>query len=133
MTEKEFSRLLKRVISETIKEMKAADLIKETTHKLTAAGKTEELLRKYPLLKAVNGKRYTVQTIKNVEKALEKINSDDYYDIIPRYYFEGQSAENIALDLNVSAKTVRHNKQRLIDTLATFLFSDDTIRELYSG
>ena len=133
MTEKDFTRLLESVIDKTVARLKAADLIKNTEQARTAAEKTEELLRKYPLLKSVNDKRRTVQTVRNIEKALEKIKEDPYCDIIRCYYFEDQSAENIALDLNVSTKTVRKHKQRLVDILAALLFSDDVIWEIFQG
>ena len=133
MTEKDFTRLLKRVIDETVSCLKAADLIKNNSQAMTAAGKTEELLRRYPIFKTVKGKHCTAQAVRNIETALDKIKGDPYCDIIRRYYFENQSAECIALDMNISTKTVRRNKQRLVDILAAFLFSDDVIKELYSN
>ena len=72
-----------------------------------------------------------MKLVKQIEEALEEIRDDPYYDIIPMYYFEGETRENIALTLETTVRTVARNKRRLIDYLKVKLFSDSCIYEIF--
>lgn len=108
--------------------MKMAKLIKDDTK--TAYQKTEEVLRYYPSFREVTGKPYTEKLVSRVEAALKEIQTDPYYEIIPRFYFNNETRENIALSMGSTVRTVARNKKRLVSVLKAKLFSDDCIREL---
>ena len=109
--------------------MKMVGLVKDNTK--TAFQKTEEILRNYPTFKKIKDQPYTVKLVKQIEEALEEIRDDPYYDIIPMYYFEDETRENIALTLETTVRTVARNKRRLIDYLKVKLFSDSCIYEIF--
>jgi DNA-directed RNA polymerase specialized sigma subunit len=66
-----------------------------------------------------------------VDRELEKLSHDYYYDLIRLLYFEGKTQDEAAEYYNCSQRTIWRNKQRLINKLRVMLFSDDVIKELF--
>ena len=129
MTEQETKAIISATVEETVQRLKAAGLLKQS--KRTAREKTEELLRQYPLFKMIKGKRRTAELVARVDNALAKIAGDPYYDIITKHFFEREGLENIAFDFDISTKTARKHKQRLVGVLSNLLFSDEAIQEIF--
>lgn len=73
----------------------------------------------------------TKRYIECIDKALEKISGDNYFDLIRLRYFEGQTREEIAEYFNVDVATISRNKNRLINTMKIYLFSDEVIAEIF--
>ena len=121
--------VIDETVNATVLKMKMVGLVKDNTK--TAFQKTEEILRNYPTFKKIKDQPYTVKLVKQIEEALEEIRDDPYYDIIPMYYFEDETRENIALTLETTVRTVARNKRRLIDYLKVKLFSDSCIYEIF--
>ena len=71
-----------------------------------------------------------MDSIEMLEKALEKIKKDDYYEIIELYYFENKSRMEISEELCVDPATVSRNRKRLIDILKSDIFPDDFLDEI---
>lgn len=111
-------------------QLKKAGMIKR--RQMSAIQKTEELLRLYPALKRSPAKPDTItaEVLENVERALHDLETDPYFDVITRYYFDGQSREFIAQARGASVTTITRNKARLLKELAPRLFSDDVIKDL---
>lgn len=128
MTDQETKKLISDTVEATVQRLKAAGMLKQAR---TAREKTEELLRQYPLFKIIKGKRRTAELVEAVESALAKIEGDPYAVIIKKHYFEREALENIAFDLNISTKTARKHKQRLVGVLSSLLFSDEAIQEIF--
>jgi DNA-directed RNA polymerase specialized sigma subunit len=97
----------------------------------SAIDKTINLLYKYEQLK-LSDQPSTLKRVAQVDVALEQIRDDPFYAIIPLYYFEKETRENIAEYFNVSEKTVTRNRKRLIRQMAVILFSDDVIMDILS-
>lgn len=74
----------------------------------------------------------TKRYIEIIDAALSKISNDKYYDLIRLRYFEGKTREEIAEYFNVDVATISRNKNRLINTLKIYLFSDEAIKEIFS-
>ena len=79
----------------------------------------------------------TKVVIRYIDRVLEKIKNDKYYDVIRLYYFEHNTHEQVAeyfyrkLDREtISAESIRKNKNRLINQIKTYLFPNDTITEI---
>ena len=110
--------------------LKKAGMIKR--RQMTAIQKTEELLRLYPALKRSPAKPDTITAniLANAESALHDLEKDPYFDVITRYYFDGQSREFIAQARGASVTTITRNKARLLKELAPRLFADDVIKDL---
>lgn len=72
----------------------------------------------------------TKKVIGLMEWALETIEGDKHYDIIPLKYWEGKSHEEIAEVLGFEVSTITKNKNRLIGKLKVTMFSDDVIKEI---
>lgn len=129
MIDEAIREVIDETVNATVLKMKMAGLVKDNTK--TAFQKTEEILRNYPTFKKIKDQPYTVKLVKQIEEALEEIRDDPYYDIIPMYYFEDETRENIALTLETTVRTVARNKRRLIDYLKVKLFSDSCIYEIF--
>lgn len=71
-----------------------------------------------------------MDSIEMLEKALEKIKKDNYYEIIELYYFENKSRMEISEELCVDPATVSRNRKRLIDILKSDIFPDDFLDEI---
>jgi len=57
-----------------------------------------------------------------IDAAMAYIKDERYYKIIPLFYFDKLSIEDIAAELEISEKTANRNKKRLIEILSIFLF-----------
>lgn len=68
--------------------------------------------------------------IRLVKSALKKIEKDKYYDIIPMYYFEEKTIEEIAEECEWAVGTVSKHKKRLMNDLKVYVFPDTFIEEL---
>ena len=129
MIDEAIREVIDETVNATVLKMKMVGLVKDNTK--TAFQKTEEILRNYPTFKKIKDQPYTMKLVKQIEEALEEIREDPYYDIIPMYYFEDETRENIALTLETTVRTVARNKRRLIDYLKVKLFSDSCIYEIF--
>lgn len=79
----------------------------------------------------------TKVVIRYIDRVLEKIKNDKYYDVIRLYYFEKKTLEQIAEYFDkkrnkdaTSPETIRTNKTRLIYEIKTYLFPNDTLTEI---
>lgn len=113
----------------TIEKLMAKGLIRIDNR--SAIDKTINLLYKYEQLK-LSDQPSTLKRVAQVDVALEQIRDDPFYAIIPLYYFEKETRENISEYFNVSEKTVTRNRKRLIRQMAVILFSDDVIMDILS-
>ena len=129
MIDEAIREVIDETVNATVLKMKMVGLVKDNTK--TAFQKTEEILRNYRTFKKIKDQPHTVKLVKQIEEALVEIRDDPYYDIIPMYYFEGETRENIALTLETTVRTVARNKRRLIDYLKVKLFSDSCIYEIF--
>lgn len=118
-----------RAAEATIEKLMAKGLIRIDNR--SAIDKTINLLYKYEQLK-LSDQSSTLKRVAQVDVALEQIRDDPFYAIIPLYYFEKETRENIAEYFNVSEKTVTRNRKRLIRQMAVILFSDDVIMDILS-
>lgn len=120
--------IIEKTVSDTIIRLRKIGLIKE--YKLSSFQKTEQLLRNYEKLKTVEAET-TKKLIGILERELDELRDDYYYEIIPMIYFEGATREQVAEYFDVNYRTITRNKNRLINKLKFVLFSDDVIKELF--
>lgn len=71
--------------------------------------------------------------IKIIDDAVECLKDDPYYDLIRMRYFEGCSQDEIADHFDCDVRTVRRNKNRLINLLQIRLFSDEVIKQIFTA
>lgn len=69
----------------------------------------------------------TKREIQRIERALEIIQEDKYYKIIPLKYWDELSPEDIAERLCCDERTYRRHKNRLINKLKVILFGADAL------
>lgn len=129
MDEETIKEIINDTVNATVLKMKMVGLLKDDRR--TAIEKTEELLRNYPIFRKIKDKGYTVKLVARVDEALGIIFNDPYYEVIEMFYFDGITRENIALEFDTSVTTISRNKTRLLNKLASILFSDDVIFELF--
>lgn len=129
MHDYDIEKIINDTVNTTVLKLKMAGLMRDD--KKTAYQKTEELLRNYKTFQKITDQPYTVKLVKEIEAALEEITDDLYYDIIPMYYFEGKTREDVAEYFDTTVTTISRNKSRLINKLKVRLFSDDFIYELF--
>ena len=105
--------------------------------------KVEKLLYNYQDLKKVVEEKeksggldnipITADYVKMIEKALDDIRTDEYYDIIPLVYYHGLTTEDVAETLQKDTSTIYRNKKRLVKKLEIKLLSDDVILSIIKG
>lgn len=128
MTDDDIKEIIDRTVSMTVLKLKIAGLMRD--RRKNAYQKTEELLRNYPIF-CKSDQPYTKDLVEKINGALKDISSDIYYDIIPMFYFEGETRERIADHFNTSTRTIGRNKARLVNKLKVKLLSDDVVFELF--
>jgi len=69
----------------------------------------------------------TKREIQRIERALETIQDDPYYDIIPLKYWDLLPPAEIAEILNCDERTYRRHKNRLVNKLKVVLFGADAL------
>ena len=69
----------------------------------------------------------TRQEVNRIDRALDTIKSDKYYRIIELKYFKEMTMEAIADEFECEDKTIRRNKNRLINKLKIMLFGADAL------
>lgn len=68
--------------------------------------------------------------ISMTERALKNIEDDRYYKIIELKYFEEMTLEYVAEKFGVDERTIRRQKNRLINRLRALIFSDNVIQDI---
>lgn len=86
--------------------------------------KTEELLYLYPKLPEDHPER------KRIDKALEKIQDDDYCDVIASRYFDGLTITEISNIYDCKYQNISKKRNKLVKILASELFPEDVLKEL---
>lgn len=74
----------------------------------------------------------TQRYIDAIDDALLQIAREKYYKILPMWYFDNQSREDIAEYFEVDVKTITRNKTQLINKLKTILFLDEAIIDAFN-
>jgi hypothetical protein len=69
----------------------------------------------------------TKKEIVRIERALETIQEDQYYDIIPMKYWDLIQPDIIAESLHCDERTYRRHKNRLVNKLKIVLFGADAL------
>lgn len=69
----------------------------------------------------------TKREVQRIERALETIQDDQYYDIIPMKYWDGLKLEEISERMNCDMSTVCRAKNRLVNKLKIVLFGADAL------
>ena len=60
--------------------------------------------------------------IRDVKRALELIQDDPYYPLIPARYFDGADERTAAFLCSCDKATIWRNRKRLLDRMAVYLF-----------
>jgi DNA-directed RNA polymerase specialized sigma24 family protein len=69
----------------------------------------------------------TKKEIARIERAIETIQGDEYYDIIPLKYWDLVQPAQIAERMNCDERTYRRHKNRLVNKLKVVLFGADAL------
>ena len=125
----EIRKVIEETVNATVLKMKMAGLLKDD--RKTATEKLEELLRLYPTFKKIDGKPQTAKLVEALEEALRSIERDPYFDVLTRFYFNGQTRDFIAQAYGTSVTTISRNKTRLLAELTPQVFSDEVIAEIF--
>lgn len=128
MCEIDINQIINNTVNITVLKLKMAGLMKDD--RKTAYQKTEELLRNYNDF-CKSDQPYAQKLTKQIDAALNDVEDDVYYEIVPLTYFDKKSREYIAEYFDTTVTTISRNKTRLINKLKVKLFSDDVIYELF--
>jgi DNA-directed RNA polymerase specialized sigma24 family protein len=69
----------------------------------------------------------TRQEVLRIERALDAIKDDRYFNIIPMKYFDEVAIEEIAELFDCDVTTIRRNKNRLINRVKIMIFGTDAL------
>ena len=95
--------------------------------------KCEALLKNYNNFKMgleLGNDEETKRIFSNLEKAIDFLGDEEFIGIITMHYFDKLTMECIAEIYDVSVVTVYAQKKKLVNKLASIIFSDDVIREI---
>lgn len=113
-----------------VSELKRAGLVKE--NKLGSYKKTERALYEYAeWIDTENMSETTNRFCNLIQRALNRVRDDPYYEIIELKYFEHWTHEKIAEYFDVDVSVISKRRTKLINQLRPIIFSDDFIRELF--
>ena len=113
-----------------VRKMQRAGLTKE--NRLGSFKKTERVL--YEFAEWRDDENTTEQTKRFcnlIQRALKRVQTDQYYELIGLKYFEGWTHERIAEYFGVDVSVISKRRTKLINQLRPIIFSDDFIRELF--
>ena len=120
----DIDNIIEKTVTETVTKLKLAGMLKDDTD--TAYEKTEKLLKMYNDIKLTDNKIVPV-----LNRALDAIRDDEYFQIIELAYFENRSREYIAEYFDIEVSTVSRNKKRLVNIISRMIFTNDVIKELF--
>lgn len=86
--------------------------------------KTEDLLYLYPKLPEGHPERI------RIDKAMEKIEDDDYCDVIRSRYFDGLTITEISDIYDCKYQNISKKRNKLVKILASELFPEDVLNEI---
>ena len=95
--------------------------------------KCEALLKNYNNFKIgleLGNDEETKRLFSNLEKAIDFLEDEEFIGVITMHYFDKLTMECIAEIYDVSVVTVYAQKKKLVNKLASIIFSDDVIREI---
>lgn len=93
---------VQEIVKETVKELRREGLIHDEFKQI--ARSTGQKLKDY----------YTGKPDERLAEALDRLRNDMYFDIIPMYYHNRYTLENISERLYTDISTVSRNKKRLL-------------------
>lgn len=72
----------------------------------------------------------TIAVIRMIDKCLDMLKADQYYQVLEMIYFEGRTQEDVALEFDRTQVTISYHKSRLIRELSVQLFPDQTLSDI---
>ena len=102
MTDEEVLKYINATVERTVAALKRSGMIKNADD-MKYADISYMLVDYYQ-----NG-----QAVPKVEKALNAVKGDAYFEIIPLYFGDGLKMDEIAKQMNVDVSTIVRNKKRL--------------------
>ena len=69
----------------------------------------------------------TITEIQRIERALETIQDDEYYEIVPLKYWDQLTPTEIAKKISCDERTFYRHKNRLVNKLKVVLFGADAL------
>ena len=126
----DIQNIISETVNQTVLKLKSMQLMKENQTDILK--KTEWALKNYPLLMRAYSENGTAEKLsKVIENALKEIEDDEYYSIIPLTYITCEKREKIAAFFDTTETTISRNKRRLLQKLATLIFADEVIKDLF--
>lgn len=77
-----------------------------------------------------NDIEYFERVICLIEQAMETVKQDKYYKILEMKYFNKNTMEDIAEEFEVDVRTIKRNKNRLINEMSLVFISTNDIKKL---
>lgn len=132
MTEEEFKAYANQIILETVNQtvlkLRLSGFLKDDQK--TRYQKTEDILKNFNQFKKSN-QPFAKELVEKVEDALTSLKDDKYFEIIPLFYFQKRTRENIAEIFDASTTTISRNKNRLVNKISIVLFADEFVIDFF--
>lgn len=113
----------KEIVQMTIAELKRNNMFKVS--QTNVFQKTEKILYMFPDIADVEE-----DFVIRLRECLERLKSDEDFEIIDMKYFQKMTHEEIAELIDVDTSTVTRRKNRIVKRLSFMLFPSDAINEL---
>ena len=113
----------KEIVQMTIAELKRNNMLRVSSTNVFQ--KTEKILYMFPDISDVEE-----EFVIRLRECLERLKSDEDFEIIDMKYFQKMTHEEIAELIDVDPKTVARRKNKLVKRLSFMLFPTEAINEL---
>ena len=132
MTEEELKKFANQIILETVNQtvlkLRLSGFLKDDQK--TRYQKTEDILKNFNQFKKSN-QPFAKELVEKVEDALTSLKDDKYFEIIPLFYFQKRTRENIAEIFDTSTTTISRTKNRLVNKISIVLFADEFVIDFF--
>lgn len=107
---------------------KAKDIVKFSIHGGNTPQEDIEEKRQKIIANLENRIASDLYEIRQIERALDRINGDEYYPIIEAYYFEKCDTEEVAERFHYSDRTIQRWRKNLVNIISDALYGADEVQ-----
>jgi RNA polymerase sigma factor (sigma-70 family) len=121
------TEIIDKTARAVVMELKQSDMLSKS--RLGSFKKTERILYEYPELCRSDDEEVR-KFVAEIDRALDKISDDPYFELIEMKYFRGWTHERIAEHFGVDVSVISKRRTKLIDQLRPMIFTRDFVREM---
>lgn len=121
------TEIIDKTARAVVTELKQSGMLSKS--RLGSFKKMERILYEYPELCRSEDEEVR-KFVAEIDRALDKISDEPYFELIEMKYFRGWTHERIAEHFGVNVSVISKRRTKLIDQLRPMIFTRDFVREM---